>query len=232
MSKVESADSDKDLHFLIERFEEHHLHICEYIEGSHKDAQFLCTSMADILEAVAVIREILERTGSVAGTDLADHLIEALKGLAGDLNRLRECHELRQHLRRLEEDFSLCHDEVRRPKDEMHINIEVVDLLWKSCKKDLLALVEFMECVKHINQLSTGESGRIIEVENWLDNLCIMRDSVDDDLRERRLRPLKESTSRFSGLIDKYSAAADQHLEDIIARLCDQVSQYVGRISQ
>lgn len=241
MSEVETANSDKDLQFLIERFETHHSHVSERIENICQNAQFLCTSMSeltgtkaalvDILDAVAALRRILEKTGSVAGTDLVDYLTEALKGLASDLNRLRECHELRQHLRLLEENFSVCHYEITKPKDEMDINMETVGLLWKNCKKNLLTLVEFMESATHINQLSSGESGRVIEVEDWIGDLCNMRNSIDDDLREKRLKSLKESTSKFSGLLDTHSVAADQYLEDIIAKFCDQVSQHMGKIS-
>jgi hypothetical protein len=184
-------------------------------------------ALADILEAVAVIRQIQERTGSATGTDLADDLTEALKGLAGDLNRLRGCHELRQHLRDLEGDFSLCHDEVRKPKNLMDIDIELIQILWEKCKKN-----SFYRLVQFIKWYSSTESDNIIEVENWLDDLCIMRKSIDNDLREGRLGPLKESTNRFGSLVDQYSAAADRHLEDIIAKLCDQVSQYMGRISK
>jgi len=232
MSQVDSLESYTNLQHLIKRFEEHHSHICGYIEGSQRDAQFLCTSMTDILEAVAVIRQILERTDSTVGTDLADHLTEALKGITGDINRLRECHELRQHLRRLEDAFSLCHDEVKRPERLMDINIELVGLLWEKCKENFLEeVMQFMESVTFIKGYSSAQSGKSIEVENWIDDLRVMGDSIDGDLRELKLAPLKESTSRFSSLVNKYSTAADQHLEEIIAKLCKLVNTWEGSVT-
>ena len=200
-------------------------------------------ALADILEAVAVVRQILESTGSAAGTDLAedlatgtdlaDDLTEALKGLACDLNRLRECHELRQHLRHLERYFSLCHDEVRRHENLMDIDLQIVQRLWDICKRTSLEkLVQFMESIAYIKWYSGVEDSKIIEIEKWVDDLRFMANIIDGNLRERRLRPLKESTSTFGDLVNKYSMAADLHLEYIIAKLCDEASQYMGRISQ